>query len=83
MHYDYYKIVETGIGVYICIYIYIYICRTCYHPSLVALLCYGLDVMDCKVKPSFPEGFQCTQRAPQGEHTKGTFLKSHFWAYPL
>ena len=42
---------------------------------------YGLDVMDCNVKPSLAEGLQMPQGAPQGENTKGTFVKGHLCAY--
>ena len=42
---------------------------------------YGLDVMDCNVKPSLAGGFQSPQGAPQGEITKGTFVKGHLCAY--
>ena len=42
---------------------------------------YGLDVMDCNVKPSSAGGFRSPQGAPQGEITKGTFVKGHLCAY--
>ena len=42
---------------------------------------YGLDVMDCNVKPSLAGGFRMLRGAPQGENTKGTFVKGHLCAY--
>ena len=42
----------------------------------------GLDVMDRNVKLSLAGGVQMPQGAPQGENTKGTFVKDHLCAYP-
>ena len=39
-------------------------------------------VMDCNVKPSLAGGFHSPLGAPQGEITKGTFVKGHLCAYP-
>ena len=56
---------------------------SCQHVSCGPLtsMFYGLDVMDCNVKPNLAGGFQSPQGAPQGEITKGTFVKGHLCAY--
>ena len=56
---------------------------SCQHVSCGPLTSkfYGLDVMDCNVEPSLAGGFRMPRGAPQGENTKGTFVKGHLCAY--
>ena len=57
--------------------------NSCQHVSCGPLtsVLYGMDVMDCNVKPSLAAGFRMPRGAPQGENTKGTLVKGHLCAY--